>query len=769
MSETVLDGIVRSLEAARDSYDPDAQVAPAALLWPDEGRQWEPAIERIAERLPVVSLGPYDPAARRGPAYWLRCVVAGTEPLELPPGTPIVYLPGVGRASLRASDECPPELAPIAELQYRSQWFSHPNNRDWTVWALLANQARGLGLRMAEDRSVASALRTALGRLLDERLDRVRQQYVDADYLRGLVNPDPVLRLLKWIDDPAGFRARASEEEWSAFRAHCAAEFELDLGEGEVSAARRLGERVSPWDAVWRRFAETPERFPGVAEQLRKARPDELVVERETWPQENERAEDALRGELRALAALTPSAARDEILRLDGEHAWRRGTVWADLDQAPLAFALEQLRHLAEATRSPLPTGDLDALVAAYAERGWRADDALLRVLAAAPGDSDREAAGSAAAALYRDWLDAGARGLQEAIGPLASSHGYRPGPSASTAAGTAILFVDGLRLDVGHRLAERLRGADLEVVAVTALAALPTVTQTAKAAVVPIAAGALAPGSGLHAANAATGTDASIQVLRALMAEAGVQVLEPGERGEPGGVAFAEAGEIDGRGHDEGAALVDRLDDELRRIVRRVRELLEAGWDRVEVITDHGWMLVPGGLEKVVLPPATAALKKGRCARLKEGAEVGVPTVPWHWDAGVKIALAPGAACFEANQEFEHGGVSPQENVVPRLTVTAGAAVPAGEAEIAKVKWLGLQCRVELSGVREKATVDLRGLPAEPGSSIAEQAKETTSAGRVSLIVPDEEHEGERAHLVLVASSGAILAQREVVVGVNR
>jgi hypothetical protein len=64
---------------------------------------------------------------------------------------------------------------------------------------------------------------------------------------------------------------------------------------------------------------------------------------------------------------------------------------------------------------------------------------------------------------------------------------------------------------------------------------------------------------------------------------------------------------------------------------------------------------------------------------------------------------------------------------------------------------------------------VDLRGLPAEPRSSIVEQAKEAASTGKVSLVVPDEEHEGERTHLVLVAPSGQILAQREVVVGRNR
>jgi hypothetical protein len=99
---------------------------------------------------------------------------------------------------------------------------------------------------------------------------------------------------------------------------------------------------------------------------------------------------------------------------------------------------------------------------------------------------------------------------------------------------------------------------------------------------------------------------------------------------------------------------------------------------------------------------------------------------------------------------------------------VTAGAA-PSSGPEFTRVKWLGLQCRVEFSGLTDKVTVDLRGLPGEPKSSIAEQAKETSSAGKVSLLVPDEENEGEPAHLVLVAPDGQVLAQRDVVVGRNR
>ena len=771
MTDTVLDRIVASARAAL-AYNANAHEAPVALLWPDEGAHWQPVVERLSEHVPVVSLGDYDPAARRGPGYWIRCVVAGTVDAGLPEGPPVVYLPGVSRGALRAVDACPPYLAPIAELQYRGQWFSHPNNRDWSVRALLSHAERGLGLHVADEAESGAALLLALDRLLDERVDRLAKQVLDADYFRDLVNPDPVRSLLGWLDDPQGYRSRFDDAQWTTFVQQCKADYDFDPAlHGEVTAAAKLGGRKGGWANVWKRFAETPERYPGIADQLRKARPEELIVENpDAWPQDNEMAEDQLRHVLRDFDALTAEGARKQVVRLEAEHSWRRSTVWADLDTAPLAFALEQLVTLADLTSQPLASGDLDSLTVDYTKRGWRADDAVLRALAAAKSSTDRAAVSAATAATYRSWLDAGARALQAAIGPMANAHTYAPGRPASTAKRTVTVFVDGLRLDVAHRVQQRLTGAGLEVEATTSLAALPTVTQTAKPALVPVAEGTLVAGPDLHPANVATGTRASIQVLRSLMVDNGVQVLGPTETGNPSGTAWAEAGELDHRGHDVGIRLVDHLDEEVDRIVGRIRELLDAGWQRVDVVTDHGWVLLPGGMEKVDLPPATTEVKKGRCARLKGGAVVETPTVPWFWDQDVRIAVAPGVTCFEASKEYEHGGVSPQECIVPRLTVTAGAApTTTGGPEISKVKWLGLLCRIELTGVGTGVVADLRALPADASTSLAEEAKETSGAGRVSLVVPDEEHQGERAHLVLVAADGQILAQREVVVGKNR
>ena len=177
----------------------------------------------------------------------------------------------------------------------------------------------------------------------------------------------------------------------------------------------------------------------------------------------------------------------------------------------------------------------------------------------------------------------------------------------------------------------------------------------------------------------------------------------------------------------------------------------------------------MPGGLPKVELSVAVTEIRKGRCARIKDGALVGVPTVPWYWDKNVTIAVAPGIGCFEAGKDYEHGGISPQECIVPRLTVSQGAIAGAmSNVAIKSIKWLRMLCRIELEGVAGQVVADVRALAGDPSTSIAEATKDTLASGHLSLIVADEDLEGQSAYVVIVDASGAILAQREVVVGRN-
>jgi hypothetical protein len=94
-------------------------------------------------------------------------------------------------------------------------------------------------------------------------------------------------------------------------------------------------------------------------------------------------------------------------------------------------------------------------------------------------------------------------------------------------------------------------------------------------------------------------------------------------------------------------------------------------------VVTDHGWIMLPkipgkfDGLPKAELPISLVDVRKGRCARLKPGVFTDEQTVFWHWDKNVRVAIPRGVYCYEAGKECEHGGISPQECIVPLIRVT--------------------------------------------------------------------------------------------------
>src|SRR5689334_4851919 len=108
---TVYEELVAALGAA-GRYNRADQVPPAAVLWTDRERQWEPLAPRLRTALPMLTLGAYDAAARVGPAIWLRCMIARALPGAdwAADVTPILYLPGVSRQELRAVEECPRAL-----------------------------------------------------------------------------------------------------------------------------------------------------------------------------------------------------------------------------------------------------------------------------------------------------------------------------------------------------------------------------------------------------------------------------------------------------------------------------------------------------------------------------------------------------------------------------------------------------------------------------------------------------------------------------------
>ena len=131
--------------------------------------------------------------------------------------------------------------------------------------------------------------------------------------------------------------------------------------------------------------------------------------------------------------------------------------------------------------------------------------------------------------------------------------------------------------------------------------------------------------------------------------------------------MGWAELGDLDHYGHNQGWKLAWRVDEVVREFVDRLTALLEAGWKQVRVVTDHGWLLLPGGLPKSELPSFLAETRWGRCAVLKDTSVVDTAVVPWYWSPHVRVAMAPGIHVFRNGVEYAHGGLSVQECVAAR------------------------------------------------------------------------------------------------------
>ena len=407
-------------------------------------------------------------------------------------------------------------------------------------------------------------------------------------------------------------------------------------------------------------------------------------------------------------------------------------------------------------------------MAGAYQQRAWLADAAVWQALACVERKNDVAAVSAAVRAIYRPWVEAAAERLQG----LVAKHGF-PGHVAGKAKpvkpgkGECVFFADGLRFDVGQVLREDLEAYGLEVAVSSRWQGLPSVTGTCKPVVSPIAdqVTGKADDGEFVPSLIATGEALSTYRFRKLLDEAGVQVLGKEETGDPKGKAWCEHGDLDHVGHQEGARLARRVGEQVRELRERIADLLDAGWKRVRVVTDHGWLLLPGGLPKVALPGYLAETRWGRCAILKDTASPTELVVPWRWSADVRIALPPGVSSFKSNKEYSHGGLSLQECLVPELVVTRPGGA-AADASISEVTWRGLRCRVVVAGADGGMRVDLRTKPAAPDSSLARGGKPLDDEGRASLVVEDDSAEGMVAVVVLISSGGAVVSKVTTTVG---
>jgi hypothetical protein len=770
---TILTHLVSSLRSA-SKHNPDVQAPPVCILWPDHERQWEAVFSVLKQHCPeLYRLGDYAPEENTGPAIWLRCVLGGTISQHLPSPTtpPIFYLPGISRQDLRAIESCSPALKPLAELQYRGVIWAQANAKDWTLLAYLKSDQGGLSLDVSQDSDTKHAMQLSLYKWLEEGVALLKGKRLDKDYFNTLLSGgDPIRDVLIWINQGEAFQTSRSENEWLAFSEVCKSQLAFSpKDDGVLAAAAKLANHQGPWESVWKRYCEAPLRYPQLPTQIRKCQaPNNNIYWQmggatfDGWPQWNDEQEKSLDLDLRSISQMPPHEARKKIIALEKDHGIRRSFVWAELGQSPLVKALEHLAVMAKLTQSSYTAGSVDELSQRYSLQGWMVDDAAMKALALVEPLDGFEAVSQTIRCIYAPWAEDSARYLQNIWSES------RTQPPVQDETEEVIFFVDGLRYDCGKRLATMLADMGFSVHEKGGWAALPSVTATGKPAVAPLKA------KSQELAEESSGFNfeymSTYQLRKAIEANGYMIMDKNSARALPklqGKKLWMEFGDIDHEGHDRGWKLAKHLDALLQEIKDCIAQLFNAGCKKMKVVTDHGWLLLPGGLPKTELSSALSDNKWGRCAALKDGAQTQERLFPWYWDPQYSFALADGISCFKKGEEYTHGGLSLQECFTLELTVSKGTATPADTVlDITDVGWKGLRCHVAIEGESSGCKLDIRKQAGNPDSSVVVAPKPFKANGTSSVVVIDESLEGSEAVIVLITSAGSLAGQCDTIGG---
>lgn len=754
-------------------HNSQTMTRPEVILWPDPERQWEAVIPILQEQLPaLLVLGAFQPAKRTGPVIWIKCMVARelSESADWPAETiPIIYLPGFSKNNVKNFAQGDLGLQPLMEYLYTGALFAQPNGREWTVMALLENQQIGLGLKVAQDNPTKEAVIKALPVIFQDADIQYPDTLVDAHYLHGLLFPNVVHSILKWLCQGDSFMQSLSKEQAQVFAGICHARFGFEPDVKNVQAiAEMLGAQRNNWNQVWQHYANAPGKYPEVADLLRLAKPADLgsgmfSYPEESWPQVNEAAEAALRAGLEQVATARPQDGLKMLLELEQQHRLRRKWVWAELGQAPLAASLLHLIDMAEVATAAFPAADLEAIQTYYVRRGYQADQSMRRALASVRTEKDKIAVTEVIRTIYQPWLAQLTQKFQALVAKDATPFGGKPAPGDDP---EFMLFVDALRYELGMEFLDRLANAGYKVSISVGWSALPSLTPTAKPAVSPLS-GVVSESSTCNEfrPQLQNGKDLQTAAFRNALADQDFVFIGSAADFQAGRRHWQEIGDIDTKGHTEQAGMVRRIDELFDQLLETVSAAFEQGIQRIQIVTDHGWLLLPGGLPKQELNKDLTETRWGRCALIKEGAKTDLLHLPWRWNPNIYIAYAAGISFFKKNEEYAHGGISLQECLTPILEVYNPRGSKNTAPKIAKVKWVNLNCRIETTDAPDGFHVDIRTKYNEDATSIVVSKNKPLQDNKTSLMV-DDSAEGAAATVVLLDVNGRILDKKPTLVG---
>jgi hypothetical protein len=235
----------------------------------DESSEFLPLLSSLLERMPeLLVLGSYDAARRTGPSIWLRAAMARAIPtLPIPENlTPVIYLPGVGRETLKTADDCPVLLQTLVWLTVAGAIFGHVNGKDWTLRGFLAAERGPLQLAIGEDPATRAALGLAALRFCSRPIEELRAMRWDADALNALLAPDIEADMLDWMDGT--FTPEVDVNRFAAFASLATRDLKFDPRKlSRQDAVKRLAQRRGKWASLWNRFASSTG-YDGVVQLL---------------------------------------------------------------------------------------------------------------------------------------------------------------------------------------------------------------------------------------------------------------------------------------------------------------------------------------------------------------------------------------------------------------------------------------------------------------------------------------------------------------------
>lgn len=401
---------------------------------------------------------------------------------------------------------------------------------------------------------------------------------------------------------------------------------------------------------------------------------------------------------------------------------WVRGEVresekWAPLWEA--AAAVAGLRAVIAETPTPTAASSVEDFLTWYPDQGWQVDGAHRRMegaLTEVATYGPLEDAIRDARLAYEDWLAELLERFTAAVekeGLEAGSTLLRQGAIHKELLGnadeiTAFFLVDALRYEVGSQLADALRADHAKVELRPAVAAAPTITPVGMANLLPGAELGLKLEMSTRGAlevlvdgTRIRGVPDRIGLLRSAHGEVVdfplTEIFEQSEtqlREEVGSarLVLVRSQEIDEAFESDKTAAAWSYVKGIRSLITRaIARLAAAGVSRFVVVSDHGFLILSRALSsaRLIDPPGGQGELHRRCWIGRGGTAPSSTLRVALADVGIQgdldLIFPRGLALFSAGgaRRFFHGGLSPQELIIPVIEVRAQMPEVAGKPKI--------------------------------------------------------------------------------------